>query len=134
MDWSTIVSSAINFPFTLDNDGVLVATTNANKIYLDRVLTLLSTNVGQRPMLPEYGIDWTVALFENEDDAKAATPSALTAAISRWIPDVKVSKVTMQDQQNGIEYVNIELVLPDNTIATLPINTATFNLDGTVIR
>ena len=128
------MSSAINFPFTLDNDGVLVATTNANKIYLDRVLTLLSTNVGQRPMLPEYGIDWTVALFENEDDAKAATPSALTAAISRWIPDVKVSKVTMQDQQNGIEYVNIELVLPDNTIATLPINTATFNLDGTVIR
>jgi phage baseplate assembly protein W len=134
MDWSTIVSSAINFPFTLDNDGVLVTTPNANKIYLDRVLTLLSTNVGQRPMLPEYGIDWTVALFENEDDARAATPGALTAAISRWIPDVRVTNITMQDQQDGIEYVNIELVLPDNTVATLPINTATFNLDGTVIR
>jgi phage baseplate assembly protein W len=134
MDWSTIVSSAINFPFTLDNDGVLIPTTNANKIYLDRVLTLLSTNVGQRPMLPEYGIDWSVALFENEGDAKAATPGALTAAIVRWIPDVRVSKITMKDQQDGIEYVNIDLILPDNTVATLPVSTATFNLDGTVIR
>jgi phage baseplate assembly protein W len=134
MDWSTIVSSAINFPFTLDPDGVLIPTTNANKIYLDRVLTLLSTNVGQRPMLPEYGIDWSVALFENEGDAKAATPGALTAAIVRWIPDVRVSKITMKDQQDGIEYVNIDLILPDNTVATLPVSTATFNLDGTVIR
>lgn len=128
------MSSAINFPFTFDNFGVLTATIEANKIYLDRVLTLLSTNVGQRPMLPEYGIDWGVALFESEDDARIATPAALKSAIDRWIPDVKVNKITMQDQQDGTEYVNIELVLPDNTIATLPVNTATFNLDGTVIR
>ena len=128
------MSMAINYPFELDNFGVLTPTTNANKIYLDRVLTLLSTNVGQRPMLPEYGIDWTVALFENEGDARAATPGALRAAISRWIPDVRVSNITMQDQQDGIEYVTIELVLPDNTITTLPVSTATFNLDGTVIR
>lgn len=134
MDWSTIVSSAINFPFTLDTFGVLIPTTEANKIYLDRVLTLLSTNVGQRPMLPEYGIDWKVALFENEGDAKAAVPGALRAAIARWIPDVEVNSITMKDQQDGIEYVNIELVLPDNTVTTLPVSTATFNLDGTVIR
>jgi phage baseplate assembly protein W len=134
MDWSTSVSSAINYPFTLDNFGVLTSTTNANKIYLDRVLTLLSTNVGQRPMLPEYGIDWTVALFENEGDARAATPGALRAAISRWIPDVRVNNITMRDQQDGIEYIDIELVLPDNTVTTLPVNTATLNIDGTVIR
>jgi phage baseplate assembly protein W len=128
------MSSAINFPFTLDTFGVLTPTTSANKIYLDRVLTLLSTNVGQRPMLPEYGIDWKVALFENEGDAKAATPGALRAAIARWIPDVKVNNITMKDQQDGIEYVTIELILPDNTITTLPVSTATFNLNGTVIR
>lgn len=128
------MTSAINFPFTLDTFGVLTSTEAANKIYLDRVLTLLSTNVGQRPMLPEYGIDWSVALFETEDDAKAATPGAIKAAISRWIPDVKVENITMQDQQDGIEYVNIQLVLPDNTITTLPISTATFNIDGTVVR
>lgn len=134
MDWSTIMSSAINFPFTLDNFGVLISTTSSNKIYLDRVLTLLSTNMGQRPMLPEYGIDWGVALFENEGDARAAIPAALQDAIARWIPDVKVNNIKLQDQQDGIEYVTLELVLPDNTVTTLPISTATFNIDGTVIR
>lgn len=128
------MSSAINFPFTFDTFGVLNTTTESNKLYLDRVLTLLSTNVGQRPMLPEYGVDWGVALFENEGDAKAATPAAIRAAISRWIPDVDVKSITMQDQQDGIEYVNIQLVLPDNTVTTLPVSTATFNLDGTVLR
>jgi phage baseplate assembly protein W len=134
MDWSTIVSTAINFPFTLDNFGVLTYTDNPNKIYLDRVLTLLSTNVGQRPMLPDYGIDWGVALFENEGNARAATPAAIQDAIARWIPDVKVKSIRMKDQQDGIEYVTIDLILPDNTITTLPISTATFNLDGTVLR
>lgn len=128
------MSSAINFPFTLDNFGVLISTTSSNKIYLDRVLTLLSTNMGQRPMLPEYGIDWGVALFENEGDARAAIPAALQDAIARWIPDVKVNNIKLQDQQDGIEYVTLELVLPDNTVTTLPISTATFNIDGTVIR
>ena len=125
---------AISFPFTLDTFGVLASTEDANKIYLDKVLTLLSTNVGQRPMVPEYGIDWGVALFETENNAKAAIPAAIRAAIARWIPDVQVYNITMQDQQDGIEYVNIQLVLPDNTLTTLPVSTATFNIDGTVIR
>lgn len=134
MDWSTSVTVAISFPFTLDTFGVLASTEDANKIYLDKVLTLLSTNVGQRPMVPEYGIDWGVALFETENNAKAAIPAAIRAAIARWIPDVQVYNITMQDQQDGIEYVNIQLVLPDNTLTTLPVSTATFNIDGTVIR
>jgi len=128
------MTSAISFPFTLDTFGVLGSASAANKVYMDRVLTLLSTNVGQRPMLPEYGIDWGVALFETESDARAAIPAALRAAISRWIPDVQVQGITIHDQQDGIEYVDIRLVLPDNTIATLPVSTATFNIDGTVIR
>jgi len=134
MDWSTIVSSAINFPFSLDTFGVLTTTVTANKIYLDRVLTLLSTNMGQRPMLPDYGVDWKTSLFENEGDAKIAIPAAIRSAIVRWIPDVQVNNIKMQDQQDGIEYVTLELILPDNTIATLPVNKATFNIDGMVTR
>jgi len=85
-------------------------------------------------MLPDYGIDWGVALFENEGNARAATPAAIRDAISRWIPDVKVKTIKMKDQQDGIEYVTIELILPDNTVTTLPVSTATFNLNGSVIR
>jgi len=128
------MTTAINYPFSLDNFGVLTPNSLSSKIYLDRVLTLISTNVGQRPMLPEYGVDWSQALFETEDDATIAIPKALRDAIGIWVPDVKVSSIKIQNQQDGNEYVYIELVLPDNTLATLPVNTATFNINGTVTR
>jgi phage baseplate assembly protein W len=85
-------------------------------------------------MLPEYGVDWAQAFFETEDVAAFAIPKALKDAIGIWIPDVKVSNITIQNQQDGYEYVYLELVLPNNTLATLPINTATFNINGTVTR
>ena len=48
---------AISFPFTLDPFGVVETTSSQTKIYQDRVLTLLSTAVGERPMRPTYGTD-----------------------------------------------------------------------------
>jgi len=134
MDWSTSMTKAISYPFLLDTFGVLNPAPTPNKIYLDRVLTLLSTNVGQRPMLPDYGVNWAQALFESENDASKAIPKALTSAIRSWVPDVKIANISTQNQQDGNEYVYLELVLPDNTMATLPVNTATFNINGTVTR
>lgn len=128
------MSVAIKFPYTLSNYGIVDTTSESNQIYLDRVLTLLSTNVGQRPMLPTYGVDWSTALFENEGNARAAVPAAITAAVSIWIPDVEVKNIDIQDNQDGIKSVLLSLRLPDNTIATLPVSTATFKLDGTVVR
>jgi len=128
------MTSAISYPFSLDTFSVLTSTNTPNKIYLDRVLTLLSTNIGQRPMLTEYGVDWSKAFFESEDDATIAIPEAIRDAIRKWIPDVTVSNIDIKNQQDGIEYVYIELILPDNTLATLPINTASFNINGTVTR
>jgi len=43
---------AISFPFTLDPFGKTTSTTDQRKIYQDKVLTLLSTAVGERPMRP----------------------------------------------------------------------------------
>jgi phage baseplate assembly protein W len=128
------MSVAIQFPYTLSKYGIVDTTEDSNQIYLDRVLTLLSTNLGQRPMLPTYGVDWSTSLFENENNAKAAIPAAIISAVSRWIPDVEVKKIDIKDNQDGIENVLVSLKLPDNTIATLPVSTATFKLDGTVVR
>ena len=63
-----------------------------------------------------------------------AIRGAIRDAIRKWIPDVTVSNIDIKNQQDGIEYVYIELILPDNTLATLPISTASFNINGTVTR
>ena len=127
------MTTSITYPYTIDPNGLVSATSNSTKLYLDRVLTLVSTYIGQRPMMPDYGVDWSGALFENDNVARVAIPIAIRGAVAKWVPEVQVSEVNINfDELEGIENVTLGLLLPDNTFTTLNINTATFNMDGTV--
>lgn len=127
------MSSAINYPFTLDPVGVVATTDRANKIWLDRLLTLLSTNVGQRPMLTSYGTDLMRALFENENVLDAAVKQAVNTAVTVWLPEIKISSIsTVLPEYGGQAQVTITVILPDSTIKTLDVSSALFSSDGTV--
>lgn len=134
MDRSSAVR-AIKYPFTLDSFGKNASTINTAKIYLDRLLTLLSTNIGQRPMLPEYGTDLGYALFENEGEFPAAVRSAITTAVKRWIPQVTVSQIEIVDiGEDGYATVIVTIDLPNATTTSLTVNTAVFGADGQIDR
>jgi phage baseplate assembly protein W len=126
---------AISYPYTIDpNSGQVADTNNSSKIYLDQVVTLLSTNVNQRPMTPTYGVDWSTAIFENEGISQAAISQAISAAIGMWIPAVSVANISFSDGgSSGTETVNLTLNLPDNTVANLSVNSNTLNYSGTIV-
>jgi phage baseplate assembly protein W len=129
------MNQALSFPYIISPFGVVESTSSATKIYLDRVLTLLSYNVGQRPMLPTYGVDWSRSLFENDSDARIAIPLAISEAIAAWIPEVSVTAVEFAGENfNGTENVIVSLKLPDDTLTSLTINTGTINYDGIMTR
>ena len=126
---------SINFPYTFDPAGVLENNRSASKMYLDRVVTLLSTNIRQRPMLLEYGVDWSTALFENDQDATAAIPAAIGAAMDRWLPDIKLTDIKLiSNGFDGIVNVELTLTLPNNAVSNLTLTTSNFYLDGTITR
>jgi len=127
------MSLAISFPYTIDPNGVAQYTESATKIYVDRVLTLLSYYVGQRPMLPTYGVDWSKSLFENDSNAQIAIPLAISEAIAKWIPEVSVTSVYFAgDNFDGTENVIVSLKLPDDTLTSLTINTGTISYSGII--
>ena len=127
------MSRAISFPYTIDPNGIAQYTESATKIYVDRVLTLLSYYVGQRPMLPTYGVNWSKSLFENDSDAQIAIPLAISEAIAKWIPEVSVTSVDFVGNNfDGTENVIVSLKLPDETLTSLTINTGTINYSGTI--
>jgi phage baseplate assembly protein W len=127
------MNTSITYPYTVDVNGTVSAALTSTRLYLDRILTLVSTYKGQRPMLPEYGIDWSGALFENDNNARIAIPIAIREAVAKWIPQVEVTDVDIKfDPLAGVEYVTLGVSLPDSTYTTMSINTATFNMDGTV--
>lgn len=126
---------AISFPFTLDPFGVVNSTTDQTKIYQDRVLTLLSTAVGERPMRPTYGTDVARAMFENQSDAKKAVDQAVRTAISTWIPEVEVTAVNVNTfDDSGKVGVEVNVVLPDFTSTTINVLSTTLNPDGSTTR
>jgi phage baseplate assembly protein W len=107
MDRSAM-SSAINYPYTLDPVGVVATTDQSSKIWLDRLLTLLSTNVGQRPMLTSYGTDLMRALFENENVLDTAIKQAVNTAVTVWLPEIKISSIsTVLPEYGGQAQVTI---------------------------
>jgi phage baseplate assembly protein W len=136
MDRSAVMSLySINFPYTFDPEGVLENNRSASKMYLDRVVTLLSTNIGQRPMLLDYGVDWSTSLFENDQDAILAIPEAIGSAMDRWLPDIQIQDIRLNsDENNGTVKVFLTLILPNNNVANLTISTSNFFLDGTITR
>lgn len=125
----------ISFPYTIDTAGVATATTDSSKVYVDRVLTLLSTNIGQRPMMPDYGVDWSGALFENDNMIAPAVTQAVKVAVGKWIPEVTVSTINFSViGTEGKEIVSIGLELPNGDIATVGLNSGTLNAYGSTTR
>ena len=92
---------AISYPFTLNVFGETTSTTDQKKIYTDRVLTLLSTSIGERPMRPTYGTNLGLAMFENQGVAEVAIPAAIRSAISTWLPALTVNQINIKNFNDG---------------------------------
>ena len=126
---------AISYPFTFDPFGVVFTTEDQTKIYQDRILTLLSTAVGERPMRPTYGTNVAKAMFENQTDAATAIDAAIRSAIEIWIPEVNVETVNVSSfDPNGAVGVEINVSLPDFTSTSISILSTTLNPDATTTR
>ena len=127
--------TSISYPYSVSPSGVPTSTITVGKLYLDRIVTLLSTNVGQRPMTPTDGVDWSTSLFENDNNFRAAVNQAIRVAIATWIPEVTVLSINISnDELNGINTVSLGVQLPDDTVTNLTINPGLFTYDGTVTR
>ena len=135
--------SYISYPFTLDAIGILKSTDAVSKIYEDRLLTLLSTQVGQRPMRPTYGVDLSKAFFENEyivDAGNVTTFSksvteAIRNATQTWLPDITIDEVIVGNPEfDGIASLEILITVPGSISTSLNTTTAIFGNDGTITR
>jgi phage baseplate assembly protein W len=126
---------AISYPFTFDPFGVVFTTEDQTKIYQDRILTLLSTAVGERPMRPTYGTNVAKAMFENQTDAVTAIDAAIRSAIELWIPEVNIESVNISSfDPNGAVGVSVSVSLPDFTSTSVNILSTTLNPDATTTR
>jgi phage baseplate assembly protein W len=123
---------AIRFPFEIDKSGKIVSTTDSIKIYQDRVLTLLSTVVYQRPMMPQYGVDIARSLYETMDNMYASVGEAITRAMSYSLPYIKIKDVLI-DLTSSIETgtnITVLIDLPNGSSSDVNVLSSTFLPSG----
>ena len=124
----------IAYPFTLDANGRIISTEDVNKIYLDRILTLLSTLAYQRPMASYYGTDIFRSLYEFGENYQSAVKGAILKSMSIYLPEIIVDKVLVSDpDESGTSNVEISFSFPNGSKDKVAIKSSLLNPDGTTI-
>jgi phage baseplate assembly protein W len=130
-----MTNSAISLPFSINEvGGVSYATTEA-KIYQDRVLLVVMTNLNERVMNPTFGSNLGLSLFQNINDAMALIQQSISLAFSRWL-----APLTLISVSGYVDPVEARLVLEvtyklrdEDNGQSVTIKTAILSRDGDVL-
>lgn len=80
-------------PFRLSTNRGIQTVTDPDRQVHQHVISLVSTEPGERVMLPEYGVQLASLLFEEVDDiAVAHINDKVGAALTVWEPGVRLNR------------------------------------------
>lgn len=106
------MSSEILFPFQLTPSGAVALTTDPTVQAEQHVTSLVSTNPGERVMLPGYGVALSALVFTPNSTAVVQTVQRdVTQALAAWEPSIIVNGVSPaqgSDPTTGVAMVNVD--------------------------
>jgi len=92
------------------NDGVFKMTRTSLDKYKSNLYTLLFTNVGERPMMPNFGTNLRGMLFDPETDGIFENiKSEIIDKTKFWIPQLVIQNVEFGNRDEDIENNKISL-------------------------
>lgn len=125
---------AITLPFTIGASGVK-STTDASKIWKDRVYGVVLTSFNERVMSPLFGTNVRASLFYNVEDAVNSITQSVQIGFSKWLSTLSLNSVTgFLDPIDGNLNIEILYNIPgyiDEQSVTL--KTAILSRDGQVL-
>ena len=113
---------AITLPFQIDAYGKVGSSTEQEKIWADRVRSVIGTSLRERVMRPNFGTTIPFALFETSDSAVSEVASEVNSAFLNFLPTLSVQEVEVDfnDYTNVID-VSITYSLPNDRLVTTTI-------------
>lgn len=133
------MSQEILTPFQLTPSGGIALTTDPRVQAEQHVASLVSTNPGERVMLPGYGVSLASLVFAPNNLIVTQTITAdVTKALAQWEPSIIVNSVapaSSQDPTTGVAMVSVDFqtgALPGTPGAAPQV--ATILVGGTVIE
>lgn len=87
------MSSEIMVPFQLDSTGQVAVVTDPDTQIAQHVMSLVSTQPGERTVIADYGCGLASLLFEQESSVLTDAAQDITMAFAQWEPGVVLTTV-----------------------------------------
>jgi phage baseplate assembly protein W len=132
------VSTEILAPFQLTPSGSVAVTSDPARQARQHVTALVSTQPGERVMLPGYGVSLSALVFApNDPSVLSVVQQDVTRALGTWEPSLTVTNVSPvpgNDPAQGQAMVNVDYVQAGQPGQPgTAVQTATVLAGGTVI-
>jgi len=130
------MSKAISLPFHFDTaSGGISTTLDTTKMWQDRVIVVVMTNLGERVMRPTFGSDAPKTVGHNLNDAISIIKQSVAVAFSRWLLDLDLIEVTgFTDPTDGYLIIQIKYnYRTQNINQTVNIKTAILSRSGDIL-
>lgn len=108
----------ISFPFRIDSRGKIAVAETPRKVWLDRVRAVINTQVGDRVMRPDFGIDSLTSVLNSGTPVERTLEEQIREAFERHLPSLTITRLDMRREPENTQIVELVFYSPDNTIYT----------------
>lgn len=123
--------SYISYPFSIDNQGRVAVAKTPRKVWIDRVRSVLSTQVGDRVMRPTFGLDSLSAVLNVGTPAEKSIEEQIRDAFLKQLPALTLNRVSSYvDTSSSTTVVDVVFTSPSGDIfnSTLSIGDESIDL------
>lgn len=125
---------AISMPFSIDSSGGIGYSEKLEKIWQDRVLLAVMTNLGERVMRPSFGGTVSFSLFENPNDAITLIRQSVQITFATWLRPLTLLGVSGYVGDDSILMIEIFYNLRESSQEqSVTIKTAILSRSGDII-
>ena len=118
------VSVGLSFPLGFVGSRFFNRTKTIEEQAQHNLRNLLLTNLGERPMQPEFGSRLLSVVFEFKDDA--LIEEVINEAVDKWLPYININEVITNVDATNPNRLNVSI---DFSVATTPNATNQITLD-----
>jgi phage baseplate assembly protein W len=125
--------TAISLPFSFDSAGNVRRTYSQEKIWADRVTSVIGTAVGERVMRSDFGTEIRSSLFGTQTSMENIIEDTVTDAFVNQLPLLTIGEITYtHDEVTNVMEVTITYALPNRQISTVgvPVSIGTVSISG----
>lgn len=115
---------AISLPFTIDSYGNVASTKDQNKIWADKVRSVIGTSVGERLMRSDFGTKIPYSTFNGQQLVAEATRKEIFAAFAKFLPALNVRDVAVSIGEESQVFAEVTYSLPNQQEVTTTVGLA----------